>query len=237
MRQRQSRPSNRLVSAPRNWIAAGVLCIVVDLILLRGDVLPLWSLIPAVIVGCAMIVYAQWLRYRLVTHVLHLQECLCLSCGYDLRGIPSPGTCPECSCPFDSSDVRMTWNEWITPPVSGLARSEAADPPVVQRLQSLSRLLLLGIPLGILVSIWCESGIGLVLSFGGPIAASVLLMGIRSSGLMGEANRARFQLCTHCGYDMRNVREGTCPECGKPYNRENAVSSWRAWCTDRFRKS
>ena len=43
-----------------------------------------------------------------------------------------------------------------------------------------------------------------------------------------------FEVCTTCGYPLSGLRSsGCCPECGKPYEIDRIVSSWRQWTAGR----
>jgi hypothetical protein len=36
-------------------------------------------------------------------------------------------------------------------------------------------------------------------------------------------------LCQHCGYDLRGIDDGHCPECGAPFNADENEAAWKAW--------
>lgn len=36
---------------------------------------------------------------------------LCPMCAYDLSGVATPGSCPECGTPFDAQKIRQAWKD------------------------------------------------------------------------------------------------------------------------------
>lgn len=39
--------------------------------------------------------------------------CLCLICGYCLKGLPEKHRCPECGTPYEIEDVKRHWSEYL----------------------------------------------------------------------------------------------------------------------------
>lgn len=39
--------------------------------------------------------------------------CLCLHCGYSLKGLPAEHRCPECGTPHEIEDVKRKWSAYL----------------------------------------------------------------------------------------------------------------------------
>jgi hypothetical protein len=48
-----------------------------------------------------------------VREVHDSQYCLCLACGYCLKGLPASHQCPECGTPYDIEEVRRKWAAYL----------------------------------------------------------------------------------------------------------------------------
>jgi len=48
-------------------------------------------------------------RNRKAARVIALDFRICTRCGFDLRGLPSPGLCPECNRAFTADALRIRW--------------------------------------------------------------------------------------------------------------------------------
>jgi hypothetical protein len=72
-------------------------------------VVPL-AIMPAVIGLTTLVNLHPWVELgRVSTCVQDVGGCMCLDCGYSLRGLPDVGTCPECGLPYEIDTVRETW--------------------------------------------------------------------------------------------------------------------------------
>jgi hypothetical protein len=55
------------------------------------------------------LIVQQYFRQRSIRY-LKAHECLvCLTCRYPLSGVQSPGVCPECGAPFNTSATIIGW--------------------------------------------------------------------------------------------------------------------------------
>ena len=46
---------------------------------------------------------------RVVRRLRGARGCLCITCQYDLRSLPAPGTCPECGQAFPADRFASAW--------------------------------------------------------------------------------------------------------------------------------
>ena len=50
-----------------------------------------------------------WRKSRGRARIIALDFRVCPRCNFDLRGLPSPGACPECRCRFSDRSLRVHW--------------------------------------------------------------------------------------------------------------------------------
>jgi hypothetical protein len=64
----------------------------------------------------------------------------------------------------------------------------------------------------------------------------VIANSIRATRLGRRARRSGLLLCTACAYDMRNsIGQWKCPECGHPWEHEDAMRRWGVFIDGRLR--
>jgi len=51
-------------------------------------------------------------KRRMLRELQSGDYCLCLDCGYCLKGLPAQHTCPECATAFDMEKVQNAWRHW-----------------------------------------------------------------------------------------------------------------------------
>ncbi len=63
--------------------------------------------------------YKAWRRLgaggvsRLCREARDADCCLCLHCGYSLKGLPARHRCPECGMPYEIEDVKRKWSDYL----------------------------------------------------------------------------------------------------------------------------
>jgi|ERR1043166_3829953 hypothetical protein len=73
---------------------------------------PLWFMTYGLVSGFWVI----WPRiefHRMRRELTVYDFCVCLNCGYSLKGLPERHTCPECGRDFQIDEVRSAWKYWI----------------------------------------------------------------------------------------------------------------------------
>ena len=61
-----------------------------------------------------LIVRGSWKDIPLLTREAKANDyCLCLICGYCLKGLPDEHRCPECGSTYDIEDVKRIWSEYV----------------------------------------------------------------------------------------------------------------------------
>ena len=68
--------------------------------------------------------------------------------------------------------------------------------------------------------------------------AYIAINGLRAKRLARRARRAGLLLCTNCAYDMRDsIGRWECPECGHPWEHEDAMRRWGVFIEGRLKAS
>ena len=66
----------------------------------------------------------------------------------------------------------------------------------------------------------------------------IIVNSVRAKRLARRARRAGLLLCTSCAYDMRNsIGQWRCPECGHPWEHEDAMRRWGVFTDGRLQAS
>jgi hypothetical protein len=84
------------------WLSLTVLCFALD------APKPVTGLVVGY-AGGLPIVLAIWWRSRGRARIIALDFRVCPRCNFDLRGLPSPGACPECHRRFSDRSLRVHW--------------------------------------------------------------------------------------------------------------------------------
>ena len=94
-----------------SWGVATLLAVVISPVVRR-------SLDPPILIILSLVLYCPFfwagsriLRRRMLRDLGFSDFPLCLSCGYNLRGLPEE-RCPECGSVAKPEEVRLAWQAW-----------------------------------------------------------------------------------------------------------------------------
>jgi len=205
-------------------------------------------------VGMSVIGYKAWKQFgagvvsRLCRQASEADYCLCLHCGYSLKGLPDDHRCPECGNPYNIADVKQQWTAYLAAHPAG-AGASASAPPIIAKLErkrfvfktaAITPVLVLAVTLMLLkrltTSVDPITRICIYLSFL-FISAGMLMavwMGRKINRLITQAHKTKYALCIECGYCLTGLPDQhRCPECGIPYEIEQVKQRWSEYLASR----
>jgi hypothetical protein len=111
----------RVVFFFRLWAFALVICLalmVADAILLFADSDLLhryhWLFLSYIAVFWLQpVLVGRRAKLAFAREILEQEGMICFDCGYNLKALPESHTCPECGTPYERSDLRVRWLDWM----------------------------------------------------------------------------------------------------------------------------